>query len=549
MRETLLLLKAYWVGIKPYAMFLQRFGFRSRRRQNKVLSVVLAALLVITFGYFMVMLFSNYWAYQTLGMMIDRPYLGLFFAAVVSSVATLVYTLTSVSNVLYQAPDIKMLQALPIEERTLALSRLAILYATAAPIYWFFTLPAMVVAALIGGFSFQLFFGALFFLVLGPILPLSILTLIGVAIMRSRIFERSPGLSKTIAMVLFILFFVGLSSMMTRYLDQSGAMAYDYQAMIASLVPLIEVLERWLKPLLVQANALLSFSSLFWFILLSLGVGAVAMQVVVATYHSTVALAKIGGHRRANGRRATLERGRSPLVALMRRELVVLSSQNAFVFEIVGELFIPLILLVVWIITGTIGDMAALFSSILSLDMATQIIFVILLLMGNFSLLSSTSVSRQGKYFALDRLYPVEAARYVQAKLLLHLLLVGVTNIIYVSTALILIGAGAKALAWAIPLSVLSVAVIAPLQLAIDYRNPNEEWTLAQQAMKSNLNGLFGLVIALGWTVICALFLILLPLLGVVRAPLIAPLFIIGAVVARWGYRFAINQARLALSR
>ncbi|NMA23363.1 MAG: hypothetical protein GX938_07635 [Spirochaetales bacterium] len=93
------------------------------------------------------------------------------------------------------------------------------------------------------------------------------------------------------------------------------------------------------------------------------------------------------------------------------------------------------------------------------------------------------------------------------------------------------------------------MAVIAPLQLAIDYRNPNEEWTLAQQAMKSNLNGLLGLVIALGWTLICALFLILLPLLGVVRAPLIAPLFIIGAVVARWGYRFAINQARLALSR
>jgi len=242
-------------------------------------------------------------------------------------------------------------------------------------------------------------------------------------------------------------------------------------------------------------------------------------------------------------------RRRSPLSALMRREAVVIKSQSAFIFEVVGELLIPLILIGVWAVTGTIGEMATLLETVLTLPVVEEVIFLILALVSNMTMISSTSVSRQGPNFAQDRLYPLEANQFVRAKLLFHLLLAGTANLLYLSGALILLNRGLASLIWMAPLSILSIAAVSSFQLAIDYHNPNEEWTLAQHAMKSNPNGLFGLLVALAWIVVAALFLIVLPLLGV--SPLLSRLLalLIAALCLLFGYRVAVSQASSALSR
>ena len=178
-----------------------------------------------------------------------------------------------------------------------------------------------------------------------------------------------------------------------------------------------------------------------------------------------------------------------------------------------------------------------------------ELLFLVLLMMASLGMLSSTSVSRQGKMFNLDRLYPLQAKHFVQAKLVLHLLLFGLPNLAYLIISLLALQLSLFHLGWMAPLSLLSLAVISTLHLALDYHHPNLDWTTAQQAMKSNLNGLLGMLIALAWVVVVAALLLLphfLPIpsfLGWVLLALIGPLALLCS------HRLAVGEASLALTR
>lgn len=314
------------------------------------------------------------------------------------------------------------------------------------------------------------------------------------------------------------------------------------------MVPLFARLERIFSPLALQAKGYLSLPSLLLSSLVFLAVGALSVLVVVKTYDQNLSRVASGSKwKRAKG--GVAMRRRSPLFTLMRREAVVIKSQSAFIFEVVGELFIPLILIGVWAVTGTIGEMATLLEAVLTLPVVEEVIFLLFALVSNMTMISSTSVSRQGPHFAQDRLYPLEARHFVLAKLLFHLLLTGATNLLYLGGALLLLGRGLASLIWMVPLSILSIAAVSSFQLAIDYHNPNEEWTLAQQAMKSNPNGLFGLLVTLAWVVVAALFLVVLPLLGVPALLSRLLCLLIAALSLFFGYRVALSQASSALSR
>jgi ABC-2 type transport system permease protein len=541
-----LLLKGYWVGTKPLSSFVQRFGFgRSKKRP---LMVVLSILLVLLFAYFLAMLTFTYWGYQNLGMMVDKPYLGLFLAALVGTVGTVVISFSSVSNILYGAPDIRMLSPLPIEERALASSRLLILYLLYAPLYAFMTLPAFIIAAWIEGVGATLVLAALANLVFGPLLPLAVVVVAVALSLRLGLTRRFPSASKVAAMLLFMLFFIALSALMTRSLDSGDTLAYDYQRMLTTVVPLFDRLERYLPLLVLQAQSAFSMPTLLLSLLILSAIGGVGALSAIPSYHRSIEQYRAGSVQRKRGHRRS--RGmRSPVRALVGRELVILKSESAFIFEAVGELLIPLILLVVWTVTGTIGDMALLVEALMSLTIVDELLFLILMLVSNMTMISSTSVSREGRHLAKNRLYPLKASVFVDAKLLFHLALVGGTNLIYLASTLLLAGRGLASFVWMAPLSLLTIAAVAPFQLAIDYHNPNEEWTLAQHAMKSNPNGLFGLLVSLLFVLVDALFLIVLPLFGLpaVVSRVLLLLVLTGSTLL--GYRLAVTQASRALAR
>jgi len=544
------LVKAYWVGNKPIRTALERLSFvQGGSKKGKWVHVLMTLLLVLVIGYFLLFLGMNYYAYQTLGFILDLPHLGLFIACLVSFSSLFLLSFTSIASIVYESKDIAMLRSLYVQGSDLAISRLLILYAYYLPLHLFLFTPALVVALLSEGFSLAYLLGSLALLLCFPIFPLALSALLSMGFAMLAKNKRSSFVQQMIFMLLFFVLIILASTTMTRYMIDESLFSVDYQAMQASLGDLIHRLDSKLVlfSLAAKVPSKISYSVLF---LLSSLLGALAIGFFTARTYDRLyfSLAEASSSRTAAHRMAKL-RAKGPLVALMKRELVIIRSQSAFIFEVVGEMFIPLVLLVVYALTGVLDELSGVLVNIQSFAFLPELLFLVMLLMASLGMLSSTSVSRQGKMFVLDRLYPLDASIFVQAKLALHLLLFGVPNLLFLGICVIALRLSFFHLMWMGPLSLLSLSLIASLQLAIDYHHPNLGWVTAQQAMKSNLNGLFGLLVGLVCVMVIAVFLLLPYFFPIPHVLATALLVLFCPLSLFFSYRLAVQQASLALSR
>ena len=234
---------------------------------------------------------------------------------------------------------------------------------------------------------------------------------------------------------------------------------------------------------------------------------------------------------------------------LIVRELEVIKSQSVFMIELVGELLIPLILLGVYALTGVLGELEGMASLVAHSPYLPYGLVLGVLLLSGISMLSSTSVSRQGTLFALDKTLPLRPSDFVKAKLALHLLLVGTSTLIYLVLSVLFFKLSLLHLLWMVPLALLVVFSNAAFGLAIDYKRPLLNWSIPQQAMKSNMNGLLGMGASLGALIAEGIVLFVLvvvlssPALGIALSILVA----VGLCFLSW--RLCTRHASTAFSR
>jgi ABC-2 type transport system permease protein len=479
----------------------------------------------------------------------DIPSLGMFLASFLSFFFLILFSMTGTDTILYRGKDVQSLRALAISDTELAVSRLVLLYIQFAPLYWFLCIPALGVALLRNGFSFLYLAGSLLFLLIGPVFALSIcvvLTLVMIRLTKGRRFVMAQEL---ISMLLLVVLIIGFSASMTRNMSKDGSLSFDFQAMQATLGPLFRSLVGSLSFFSWQADMLTSVSTLV--LMLGLGVLCAILigLLVTHTYTSNLSYlasneAMLSKHRRQRSVRAT-----GAVRALMKRDMVIIRSYSAFTFELLGELLVPVILLAVYAATGVLGQMEAMVQTLKNLPFFPQIIVLVFVMTANLGMLSSTSVSRQGSLFVLDKQYPLDASVFIKAKLLLHLVLVGIPLCIYLVASLLFFKLGLADLFWMLPIAALSVFCAANLHLAIDYRTPRLDWTLAQQAMKSNPNGLIGLLVSFLWELVLAACLLLPSFLHISFLWGLGLSLLLLAVLAPFSYSLAVRQAHYTLSR
>ena len=544
-----LLVKAYWIGNEPIASVLERLSFSRKSSRSKLVSILISLMLLAMFVYFSLLLGLNYYSYQMLGMLMEEPRMGLFIASALSFFVLLLFSLTSIHDFLYTAKDIVLVRSLKIGDASLSASRLILLYLHYAPLYWFLTLPALVVGTFIQGISVNYVFFSLLYLLFGPILPLCCsvaLTLLFIGISRGKLFRFLQVIGP---MVLLVVFMVGMSASFTRNLGQDSLLDFQYEAMLANLAPLLQSVQQKLPLFKAQANQLFSFTSVLQIVALTMACLLVVGFLVVRTYQTNFSKLMSNQSTRSHRKREVVFKANSQMAALLKRELVIIKSNSSFLFELGGELFIPVILIGVYMLTGVLDEMAVVTDTLTKFPFFEQLLFLVMLLVANLGMLSSTSVSRQGRMFMYDRLYPVPASVYVQTKLVLHLCLVGFPNLIYLSLSLMFFRRSILHLVWMVPLSLSLILLAATLHLGIDYHNPKLDWTLAQQAMKSNTNGLIGLGISFVLEVVVAAFLILPSLLNIPFLYFACLLFVLVLLLLRHTYRLCVDQATQALAR
>ncbi len=549
---VLLLVRAFLDGVRPLHTYFSRLSVSKNSKKGKILQIVIAALLIFSLGIFEMMIAFNYYTYQTLGTLLDIPYLGMFLASLVGFFFLFLIGSIGLSSIIYRGMDISLVSTLPVREQELLVSRLIIAYVLYFPLYVGILLPAIVVAAFLEGISILFVVGSLALLLLGPLLPLSLALFVTTALVRLSKGRRFRMFEQLFSFVVILGFSLVMITSFSRNMEDGSSFMVDYQSMMVSVGATFKTLISVFPFFVSQAGMLWSWSAFILQALFLLGFSSVVCLIVGRRYASSLSLVfSSQSATRKKGKQGKLGsyKGMSQTETLMVREFEVIKSQSVFMIEVVGELLIPLILLGVYALTGVLGEIQGVAALVASSPNLPYGLVLAVLLISSVSMLSSTSVSRQGPQFALDKVLPIKPSGFVKAKVVFHLLLVGVTDLVYLVFSLLFFGLPLWHLLWMTPFILLSLFSIAAFSLAIDYKRPLLNWSIPQQAMKSNMNGLLGMGSSLGVFIVegIALFVPILLVSSTVLGIGLSLLVAIGLCFLSW--KVAVRHASSAFSR
>lgn len=536
---VLLLLRTYLKGIRPLRSAVERFSFGKKKSMRTISGIALSILMLVSLSSFVFLLWTNFYNYQMVGMMVGVPHVGLLMGIAFGTLSLLIFAFPAAINVLHAAKEIERLRALAISEAELALSRMIIFYFNFFPVYLFFIVPALVVGIMTTGFSFFYLLSSLLLLLVGPMIPISLVTLLEIGVVHLTKGRRAQRSGELIYLVIMMAFVIGISSQMGKNAEMTG----NFEELTNQLTPVIRKLTRYLAPFSLQAQGLYRPVLLLVWLAGAFLLMHITFSVTAGTYHHACSLLASGGYQTKKRKKNNTAQNK-PTVALMKRDWTILLSSSGFIFELGGELLIPLILIITYSAMGIIGDISEATKALAQYPVFESIVVLIVLLMSNINMLSCTSVSRQGKLALHDRLYPLEPKAFVNAKVYLHMALVGTTNTLYLLAATLLLKLSIVNLWFHILLSLVTIVGTSCFHLAIDYHNPLLDWTSAQQAMKRNPNGFLGMLVSFLFVVWIAFFLVGMPYFFDVSQANAYTLALFAAVVtAKVGQRLAYRSA------
>ncbi len=540
------LVRAFLDGVRPLRTYFSRLTVSNpaRRGRARVSQVMITILLVFSLGILEAMIGFNYYTYQVLGSLLNLPFLGMFLATLAGFFLLFLIASIGLSSIIYRGKDITLVSTLPVTEVELLVSRLLIAYILHLPLYIGVVLPAVVVAGFLEGVSVFFVLGSFTLLILGPLLPLSLALLVATALIRLSKGRRFKLFEQMFTFVVMLGFSLAMITAFSRNMEDGSSFQVDYQSMLLTVGSTFTTLTRVFPLFVGQAKMLWSIGPLASQSLLLVLFPTILCFFVGRGYAHSLSLvfSAQSTSKKRQGRHRSF-RAMSQTRSLMVRDLEVIKGESVFMIELVGELLIPLILLGVYALTGVLGDLQGMASLVATSAYLPYGLFLVVALVSSISMLSSTSVSRQGPQFAMDLVLPVKAKLFVRAKILLHLLLVGGANLLYLILALLFFRLSLVHLFWMVPLLLLVVFSVSSFGLAIDYKRPLLTWSIPQQAMKSNLNGLIGMLTSLGVLLMVGSSLVVPLALGALPIAGIALSFLVATALCLFAWKSALRYA------
>lgn len=393
--------------------------------------------------------------------------LALISIHVLGLMLSIFFTLTSVDNVLINGKDLETLRALPIETKTLTLSRFLILYIEV------FTESILVIIAFLFAIILNTKFSILFYLLIIvdafviPFFSTFFMSIFSYLAQKSLIIRRLKSILIYVLSILIVYF-------MLRVLGKQAGP----NANVTFIIP---------------EKIIITNEVLLFFILIVLSLAVIGSVLFLISLKLSLSVMESEGIKE----RAKIKRGEqsykksSIIKALMMREKRIMFSSSAFSTELILELVMPLFIMVIYALMGILGDMSKDIMSIPGIERYIHLVlWGVILMFYTFTMLSSTSVSREGKDFEFSRTLPVSEKQRVNAKLYFHnLLTIPVMSLFMISIAIVTKAPIAETILivlCTIPYS----SSISSVGLAIDYKNPHTAWQRPQEAVKQNLNGL-----------------------------------------------------------
>lgn len=446
------------------------------------------ASLIGTVGYSLI---QTYTSTLSWGIVAGTPELLFSTPVFFSWISIFIFSLPAVITILFMSRDNSLLLSMPIPPVSIIISKLLVVFTYMLPIHLLVWIPAFYVYISYMGVSPQLIIGGIFHLFLTPLVPLSLAALLGLLLAKGVNFTRHKTAFEVVGMIFFLAVIIGIQLFVSRNMS-SGIVGEEITDTL-----IIDMMSRgleifapfqWGVEVFGNTNPVLFTISYVVFILLCVCISLFATAFGFSTVVQTRTEASLP--KKAVSFEHT-DLGRSAVIlSLLNREWSILKSSSTFLLESFAQaLILPLMAVIIWITNSQYGEeMAPLYDLIRETPFAGLAVFAIIVLMTNLSSLSATSLSREGKGFALSLIVPVPGRTQVLAKLILHMIFFVPALLIDIIMLYMLFPLNMADLTYIIPGSLAALALFFGIAISIDLKSPLLTWTHPQQAMKQNLN-------------------------------------------------------------
>ncbi|NLJ97682.1 MAG: hypothetical protein GX320_00185, partial [Tissierellia bacterium] len=238
------------------------------------------------------------------------------------------------------------------------------------------------------------------------------------------------------------------------------------------------------------------------YLLISVGIGIISFLIMIFLSESLffdglignieVSASKGKSKKRMSIKDAT--RVTKPYLALAKKELLILFKTPIYLMNAVGGVIIVPILMVMSITMGGDEEMAAMIKSFGARQDIIALVgigFVVALAMLNS--IGSTTFSREGKNFWIQRILPIKAEDQIIGRVLSALAIQAIGIIALLGSLIYLIRLEAITIVLISIFGILGSIAMTQIGMIIDIMRPMLTWDNPQKAMKQNLNVLFGM--------------------------------------------------------
>ena len=439
--------------------------------------------------------------YEQMG---QRP-MFLLLGFLLSQILIFVLGLLYVMSKYYFSNDLPQLVPLPIKPSHILGSKFVTLmiseYLTSLPII----LPFIFIYGTKGKEGFLYWLYSLLLVATLPVIPLVLASIVVMIFMKYTNIGAKKDLVRVIGATFFIIIMI-YGQLKIQSIAQKAIMEGDdfLLNLVSNSNFLVKKLGLAFPPSMWGALSLSSYFNLtgLAYLLISVGIGIISFLIMIFLSESLffdglignieVSASKGKSKKRMSIKDAT--RVTKPYLALAKKELLILFKTPIYLMNAVGGVIIVPILMVMSITMGGDEEMAAMIKSFGARQDIIALVgigFVVALAMLNS--IGSTTFSREGKNFWIQRILPIKAEDQIIGRVLSALAIQAIGIIALLGSLIYLIRLEAITIVLISIFGILGSIAMTQIGMIIDIMRPMLTWDNPQKAMKQNLNVLFGM--------------------------------------------------------
>lgn len=416
----------------------------------------------------------------------------------------LFFGLFIVLGTLFFAKDGAFLATLPVPQRTVFLSKLAVVYISELGVALAMLAPVVVVYGVMAGMGAAYYLKAIVIWLFVPAIPLLIASLISSLLMgvigRMRHRNLFAILGSFLGLVLMVAIQVG-ANMFARGLDDANLMRIIMQPN-----GLVDLMGSSFPPSAWAVKALITeglggITHLLGFIGLSAALFAVVILIANRIYYRG-ALSQLETLKRMKTveRSAYVKGIKSPVHALFVREWKsVLRSPSYAINSLTGIVIGFVVMILPTLGMGSSdGELKAMADMLRQGDSAIVTLGLagVIALFGSINPAAATALSREGNMMSLTSTFPVPFSRQVRAKFWFGYSIAALTVLSTGAGALLAYGLNITNVLLAAGIALIFLVAATALSLEIDLLHPRFNWKNENEAIKQNMNSLYAMLLS-----------------------------------------------------